>query len=673
MQKKGQVSIFVVVGILILLILAIIVYYQNAKTIFTPQKITPAKENAVQTLVTNCVQELGTNAVLRVGQQGGYVNFPPELNSNPTTFIKEDTYGLVRVPLWYYQGEKRVPPYSYVEGQIQNYIQDNLKSCLHNFTSLENEFSVQELSIPLVTIESAERTIIVTLSYSLNVLSKSQDTSFRIDTFVSVIPAKLKKMYLLAAELMDAENKNIFLEDGTLEMLSINPKIPLDGMEFTCGQKNWYMNDIQNELKSSIYTIMPRMRFKNTNYTSFLASENVYENLKTITPESLYPKDAFQISADKGSQTIKTNALPKNIPADSYDYFHFFYNYLEHSYPDLHVNVLYQKEWPLYVVGKPNQNGVLQSNVNEGFGNFLRFFCMNLYHFVYDVYYPVEFIIHDDESFNGKGFNFKFASPVVMKNNQADRTLNTIHQFDWPEAKNDFCSDFSSKNVDIRITDAVYFNGLKDVNISYECFNHVCNLGTTKSDGGTYRLVAKLPAGCVNGNIVAEKSLYVKKKEQFIPNSQGVMSLSLIPLKNFTFTVQKQRSNYHLLEPLAPDEKVTVILEDSEYDYQALSQYSVDVSSSLMSSSTRSSTIELLDKDATYKLTILLTKNIGGEDKLVGGFDGNWSVTADSLYGKTNALLKVYEQIPIPTNEQDAVTMFIEIPAASKNLTPTFT
>ena len=58
--------------------------------------------------------------------------------------------------------------------------------------------------------------------------------------FSSNVPVKLKQAYELGKKIMEAENKDLFFEDITLDLMAMNEEIPFDGLEITCKQKKWF-------------------------------------------------------------------------------------------------------------------------------------------------------------------------------------------------------------------------------------------------------------------------------------------------------------------------------------------------------------------------------------------------------------------------------------------------
>jgi hypothetical protein len=77
-----------------------------------------------------------------------------------------------------------------------------------------------------------------------------------------------------------AENSQLFLEDITIDLMSLGPDIPFSDVVFRCGQLKWYKPEVQEAIKNLLYFNFPKIRFKGTDHEPFLAPAEKYENLR---------------------------------------------------------------------------------------------------------------------------------------------------------------------------------------------------------------------------------------------------------------------------------------------------------------------------------------------------------------------------------------------------------
>jgi hypothetical protein len=294
----------------------------------------------------------------------------------------------------------------------------------------------------------------------------------------------------------------------------------------------------------------------------------------------------------------------------------------------------------------PSSNGVLKSDVVKGYGSFLKFLCVNSYHFVYDITYPVDVLVRDENSFGGEGYVFAFASPVVIYHNQGNRVSRGAMTFQTREAAEGFCEELGQDEY--IITAFGTYEGytdteIPDVNIDYECLSYRCSLGETKADEGYYRLRTRLPQGCANPFLIANRSGYLTTAQQVLGNPVDIKMKRLRPLK---FTVvkhvyQEESGSLGGAEDLAEDEKavISVTLVNATYSqsgqYPILENYTKEIS--------------LVEDNAVYAVDIVLLQN----DDFVGGYsDEGYSVSFDDIIGAEEVEFHVFEYRPTPVTDK---------------------
>src|SRR3989338_8608421 len=107
-QKRGQITLFVILGIIALLMTSIgFWFYEQRMTV--QQRNIPDDIQQVVTFVENCLQEYGTRAVRILGQQGGYIQLPRKIDQNPWAYIEKLPDSGIKEPFWYYEGENLYP------------------------------------------------------------------------------------------------------------------------------------------------------------------------------------------------------------------------------------------------------------------------------------------------------------------------------------------------------------------------------------------------------------------------------------------------------------------------------------------------------------------------------------------------------------------------------------
>jgi len=448
------------------------------------------------------------------------------IDRNPNAHLRQDSQGIVKTPFWYYEGEDRTPQVEFMEREIAAHLKTNLPACINNFEAFSDQASVVQKGdlIPVVTI--ADKQVLVTLKWPLEVTRAGQVVP--LPEFSYTFPVRLKEMWTLADKTMKKENELGWFENLTIDLMSANPDIPISGMEFRCGTKKWRIQEVKHSLQEAIGYNLPNIRVENTQVPTPIAPQKTYDNLR---------KEAGKIrqALEEGEEPD----WPSDVPADVFEVNRMRFNVGAQA-TDLKAAFIYLPDWPMLVNAQPSSGGTLSSAQVKGAKKYLRFLCINQWHFAYDVIYPVEMIIRDDEAFNGEGFVFQFAFPVIIEDNAKSRLFFGVRRFVAPETGTDFCDSFSDREVDVRALGfpegSAMAEELEGANITYRCLNQECRLGETRSDGtGPFRLSAYLPEGCGNPTIIAQKEGYLTSQVQAKDNTEVFMPR--VKSFNYSFVV----------------------------------------------------------------------------------------------------------------------------------------
>ncbi|MBS3081683.1 hypothetical protein J4416_01935 [Candidatus Pacearchaeota archaeon] len=186
------------------------------------------------------------------------------------------------------------------------------------------------------------------------------------------------------------------------------------------------------------------------------------------------------------------------------------------------ANVLYLGEaFPSKIEITPASQALMIAEpvgTQEGLG--IMGFCYVPYHFIYDLRFPVLVQIGDGLE------NFQFPMVVDIDNNVISDASTTAFISDEQDV--DVCS-FAEGDVEVN----TYDTSLNPIsaNVSYKCFDSLCDLGATNLNG----LNAKIPI-CVNGELIASASGYADSKVLFSSNSNSFAEIILD--KEYPVTVE---------------------------------------------------------------------------------------------------------------------------------------
>ena len=487
---------FVILG-LVILTTGILIFtfraqlYEAAFGKGTRETLTvPPQAEKVKILVESCIRQVAEEAVGTIALQGGYINLPA--NEIPASLVHPYTNNLdlfnnkgVEVPFWFFEDARglqqtQMPTPQEMEEELATFMDNFLEDCTSNFASLEQQgYSITPAS-PTTTVDMRKNNVLFSVNYPIDVTLK--DFSFRFDTFRIETETALQELYTVAKEIMEYENENYFIEDRVLDMMVVYDTIPFSGVDFECSPRSWTKTDVYTNLKSIVATNLPTIKIEGTHFIKGTESKS------------------FVIDAVKGSH-------------------------------DLTTNFRYDESWP-FLVEVVGENGeILRGEPFTAENEISRFllpiFCLNNYHFVYNLRFPVVITLEKEDEV------FQFATLGIVQNNQPRENRAALESFKF---ETPIC-DYPSKNVDV-LVEGYGSNGvvrpLNKAQISFKCLNQVCELGNTIPGGAATK---KVPS-CFNGVMIAESPNFHRAEEVVSTNQDvGRVTLTLEPIKEVAFDV----------------------------------------------------------------------------------------------------------------------------------------
>ena len=568
------------------MVLTIGLFFFFRATVETPKdQIVEVETSPVQQFVTSCIDSLTTEAVNTIGENGGYVKISESIRANPNSYLSYFGFGDAILPFWWYQGVSAIPPLDSMTTQISDYVESNLKICVGNFAPLRNQFTIEEKGRPEAIASINENDITVSVKYPLQVISLSNNSLQEIEEFHADLPIRLKKVYQLAKEIMDAENSNKFLEKRTMDLIVLDQSIPDTDIEVTCDKREWYLPQIKERLKKLVSTNFQYIKIANAKTT-----DNTY------------------VESPEGTGYNQ-----------SYFNYHYVWNVSEKNYPDMHATVSYLQNWPFYLYARPSHNGILRSNSEDGF-DMLEGLCLHIWHFTYDAVYPVVVSLYDEQTPQHREFHFNFATDVSIKSNTPLREnfASSIFEFSDNTVQDEYCQ--SPRNeVTVYTQDAVTKEPVPNVNLSLICGGFNCPLGPSQilGFGAAAGVIEKMPF-CVSAFVKGSATGYAASQLNIQTSLKDrAYTLDLTPVKKFATISIKKHQESHPAESVALDNELAYIhIEGPDYAQDLVYPF------------IEGKTFDLLAKtDFTYNITIYIVTN----ESVLGGYQAQWKPSWDSM------------------------------------------
>ncbi len=363
-NKKAQVTIFIIIGILILSSVGTYFVFRDN---FDSKNI-PANIEPVYNTFLGCLEEKIYTGIDVAESQGGYIYSPDfESGSSYSPFGSQLNFLGNSVPYWYYISgnniqKEQIPSKKEIEFQLAKYIENNARKCVFD-NYYKQGFEIAQ-GKPSAKVDIKDNKVEVEIEMDFAV-SKEENTAL-INNHKVVVKSYLGELYDSALKVYEKEKDEMFLEKYSLDVLRLYA--PVDGVELVCSPLVWNAEDIFQDISDGLVANINSLRNKESEI-----------NLKNKENEYFL----IELGVDK------------------------------------EINFLTSKNWPYSFEVNPSQGAAMISKpIGNQAGMGMLGFCYVPYHYVYDIKYPVMIQIKRNQEI----FQFPFA--VVIEGNNPRKPLN---------------------------------------------------------------------------------------------------------------------------------------------------------------------------------------------------------------------------------------------------------
>ncbi|MBR9699578.1 hypothetical protein GOV09_03935 [Candidatus Woesearchaeota archaeon] len=518
MTRKGQATIFIILGIVILIGAGLLVYLRSDdvdRSIETefPTEVTHAGQQELRSYMDTCLRDAAYNGLEIVRLQAGHIDFPPGTstvrlaNDADEKIVFED--GIKKVILqpdaqnemayWFDSNNKlAIPSQAYVENSLAEYIEDSIALCVDNFDSFRQQNYDITLGNVDVTVELSDE-VLVKVDYPITF--ERGDVSFDEKEFILRIDVPLRDALEIATDLTLAEYYGKYLERDVKYLISL--------YQYSGGEKSSYdLPPLSHTVANADCSIVTWQ----TDEANTLLQTNLASNIRYLT----------------------VNGFGDNAPFAESDIAQGVYEGLTHDlvskpYAGVLIDFLFEQNNDFSMDISPKLGTEIKPDIHRATNlRFLPMFCNVRYRFKYDLKFPLfpkqTFTLSNAINIEGKTLErervYEFISPLgvfVCGNQERDCTGSPDESFTLDEdalgfalpQETLFCEDDNQRSQPMKITvvDKVSQELLDNIPLSYRCgrTEDDCLLGSTQN--GVYE--GKLPL-CVNGQLYALKQGYAE-------------------------------------------------------------------------------------------------------------------------------------------------------------------
>ena len=229
MQKRGQVTIFIIIGIIISFSAAGL--YLIKDQFFQNQTIqdTLIDTSSVKGFVESCLQKTLKDAVIHIGINGGYNKLPDQSSTNAD----------LNAPYYLFHHESNIPSKEIVEIEISKYVEEFMPFCINNFETFTNEITFKEMKAQS---KINNNNVATTLSFPIKIIKNQKETN--LNSFKKQTPSSLNNALLASNEII---NYSLVFQNSLcldcLEDTSQNNNLKIRSLELNIEEFFYVMED----------------------------------------------------------------------------------------------------------------------------------------------------------------------------------------------------------------------------------------------------------------------------------------------------------------------------------------------------------------------------------------------------------------------------------------------
>jgi len=186
MNKKGQVTIFIIIGVLLIISIGLLLFFTLSNSDTDETDTMPVQTQDVEFMIENCMKKTGLEGLNLLGQNGNYIDVPGLLEMNDTS-------------LWIYQYSNVMPVLNSSIDEFQTWFDTQFERCV-DYTGFV-EYSIQH-GKPKSRIQYGAEDVLISLDYPINITRGDQTR--RIDRFENTINIRYRRVYERAREIVNA-------------------------------------------------------------------------------------------------------------------------------------------------------------------------------------------------------------------------------------------------------------------------------------------------------------------------------------------------------------------------------------------------------------------------------------------------------------------------------------
>lgn len=323
-NKRGQVTIFIIIAIIIVAAVVLFLLLREKKTEISEISV---DLQPPYTAFLGCLNDYTKIGIRILEMQGGYIELPEfEPGSSYMPFSNYLDFLGTNVPYWYYVtgnniAKSQVPAKAEMEDQLARFIEEKINDCnLKSFYEAGYSINISKSNAE-VDIKEDRVDVILNSNLYLSRLGESQEIKIH---SVSV-NSHLGKLYSSALNIYDKEQNDLFLEEYGIDVLNLYA--PVNGVELTCSPLVWDAQKVFEEISVAIEANTQALKTKGGSDDYFYLDLGVEENVRFLNSKNW--TSAYEVNPSEGQLLVSMpigNQPGLGLLGFCYVPYHYVYN-----------------------------------------------------------------------------------------------------------------------------------------------------------------------------------------------------------------------------------------------------------------------------------------------------------------------------------------------------------
>lgn len=199
MEKRGQVTTYVLIGVIIVFLIAAVAYTRlsSEKPQLHEEIAMPQTAADLKSFISSCLQNTIETAVLSLGAQSGFYPVPENTESTP----------LGDIPVAF-DVIKQLPQEHELKKNLASFIEDALPTCL-DFSKISS-IKILSQEEPKASVTLTDSQLSAKVLMKINVLDPKSKSQLNLDTFSASVQTTFLKLYKTADQILDEHSSDPF-------------------------------------------------------------------------------------------------------------------------------------------------------------------------------------------------------------------------------------------------------------------------------------------------------------------------------------------------------------------------------------------------------------------------------------------------------------------------------